>query len=103
LLGLVVGRTIPPDGEIDLVWVRPDRRRRGIGVQLVEHWMAWSADRGVEVVTLEVASRNRAAQQLYQGLGFRRVGVRRAYYGDDDAWVLQFRGTDRGAPRLSDD
>jgi ribosomal-protein-alanine N-acetyltransferase len=48
--------------------------------------------RGLDVaaVFLEVAAKNMAARGLYEGLGFVRVGERRAYYGDGgDAVVLR--------------
>jgi ribosomal-protein-alanine N-acetyltransferase len=45
-------------------------------------------DRGARHLTLEVRSRNDAGLSLYHRFGLAPVGVRKGYYGDDDALVL---------------
>jgi ribosomal-protein-alanine N-acetyltransferase len=45
-------------------------------------------DKGARHLTLEVRSRNRAGISLYQRFGMAPVGVRKGYYGDDDALIL---------------
>lgn len=49
-----------------------------------------SAQRGQQVVTLEVRVSNEAAQNLYRKYGLREVGRRRAYYSDnrEDAYIM---------------
>jgi ribosomal-protein-alanine N-acetyltransferase len=46
----------------------------------------------MEIMLLEVRKSNAAALALYQGLGFHRLGVRKAYYpahdGSEDALLL---------------
>jgi ribosomal-protein-alanine N-acetyltransferase len=51
---------------------------------------AWAKARGGAVAHLEVRAGNVAALTLYEGLGYRRVGRRRAYYPDnqEDALLL---------------
>lgn len=57
---------------------------------------------GIALATLEVRARNQAAQQLYNGLGFVRVGRRPNYYPStksidaDDAILLTLKGFDDG-------
>jgi ribosomal-protein-alanine N-acetyltransferase len=43
---------------------------------------------GARHITLEVRSENDAARRLYARLGLAPVGVRKGYYGDDDALIL---------------
>jgi hypothetical protein len=52
--------------------------------------MALAADLGATLVTLEVRLSNAAARRLYQGFGFRPVGVRPRYYSDngEDALIM---------------
>ena len=38
---------------------------------------------------LEVAKDNEAAQKLYSGLGFKPVGLRKAYFDGKDAQVMK--------------
>ena len=70
--------------------VHPSRRRLGIGRQILAALLEAGAQRGTEVATLEVRSRNSAAQCLYESFGFRAVAIRKRYYRgpEDDAVVM---------------
>ncbi len=57
-------------GQIGLVGVSPQARRRGIGKKLVLAAMDWFRTEGVQVVTVVTQGDNRAAQRLYQQCGF---------------------------------
>ena len=60
-------------GYIQLIAVHPDWRSRGIGAQMI----AWAEERIFKLspnVFLCVSSFNERAQQLYQRLGYERVG-----------------------------
>jgi ribosomal-protein-alanine N-acetyltransferase len=60
--------------------VHPDHRRHGLARQLLNHLMEEARSGGAERCFLEVRPSNEAAQQLYYGAGFVRVGERRNYY-----------------------
>jgi [ribosomal protein S18]-alanine N-acetyltransferase len=78
--GFILARTIADEAEILTLAVKPEARRRGLGRALVEAAAAEAGRRGAGVLLLEVADDNPAALALYQGQGFERVGLRRAYY-----------------------
>lgn len=67
-------------------------QRSGHGAALLREAGALAHRLGARSLFLEVRPSNRAAQALYTRFGFRRVGVRRAYYpahaGREDALVL---------------
>lgn len=67
------------------VGVRPSRRRRGIGRQLMVAAERLARARGSRVVRLEVSVTNRAAIRLYRGLGYQADGILHGYYswGED--------------------
>lgn len=48
-------------------------RRQGVGRALMEAATDWAEDRGVSQIVLTVWQGNKAAQQLYQELGYRQV------------------------------
>lgn len=48
----------------------PDSRRRGLGMQMVETWIADCRTRGLRRLVLEVIGANHAARQLYARCGF---------------------------------
>jgi GNAT superfamily N-acetyltransferase len=52
------------------LWVRPERRRQGIGVRLMAAAEKWLAERGHDKVALGVDTENEAAILLYRHLGY---------------------------------
>jgi ribosomal protein S18 acetylase RimI-like enzyme len=78
-VGLAVARvTGSRVGELELLYVRPEARGRGVGAELVRHAARWLADQDVEVVELTVLASNRAALSAYERLGFTPVEHRLA-------------------------
>ena len=74
------------------VAVHPEHRGGTIGRRLVEAVLDDGRLTGARVVYLEVRAGNVAARRLYRRLGFRDLGVRRAYYGPgQDAIVMELR------------
>ena len=90
VVGYIVGRKIPPEGEIYRIAVREDKRRRGIGYRLLSYGLKTESGAGVETVFLEVRSKNLPARALYKSYGFKEVSVRRNYYQNpaDDAIIM---------------
>ena len=90
VVAYVLGRLIPPEGEIYRVAVREESRCRGIGYRLLDYSMKTSRGSGLECAFLEVRSRNAPAIKLYTAYGFAEVGRRNKYYRDpeDDAIVM---------------
>ena len=79
-VGYVGYQTVLDEGYITNVAVSPDCRRQGIGRALVAALKARAAQAGLAFVTLEARASNAPAIALYEGAGFRRVGVRRNFY-----------------------
>jgi len=74
------------------VAVEPSHRRAGIGRALVTALLARADDRGIAQAILEVRAADVGARALYESLGFRTVGQRPAYYGDDAAVIMTRSG-----------
>jgi len=66
--------------------VRPDYRRLGCARVLIR--AALAAHPESRRVYLEVRPTNTAARALYESLGFAVTGLRRLYYGDEDALLM---------------
>jgi ribosomal-protein-alanine N-acetyltransferase len=73
--------------------VRPDVRRRGIGMQMVNKLVGKLSQQRRNRIVLEIRETNLAAQMFFKNLGFRAVSVLRDYYDDtvEDAYVMQYR------------
>lgn len=76
------------EAHITNLLVAPDQRRKGFARRLMVGLIDAALDKGARHLTLEVRSRNHAGISLYQRFGMAPVGVRKGYYGDDDALIL---------------
>jgi ribosomal-protein-alanine N-acetyltransferase len=87
--GFVVARAAADEAEILTLAVAPHARGRGLGRALLQAAIAKARGLGAGVVFLEVGADNPHALALYAGLGFSKVGKRKAYYDGRDALVLR--------------
>ncbi|MGD9785354.1 MAG: GNAT family N-acetyltransferase [Hyphomicrobiaceae bacterium] len=78
--GFIVGRLAGDEAEILTLGVLPRWQRRGVGKLLVEGLARAVARAEARRLFLEVASDNNAAFELYRGLGFTAVNLRKGYY-----------------------
>jgi len=77
--GFALLRTIADETELLLIAVRNRYRRQGIARALIDQAIAVSTEDGAETLHLEVRDGNPAVE-LYRGVGFVQVGMRRDYY-----------------------
>jgi ribosomal-protein-alanine N-acetyltransferase len=73
--------------------VTASARRQGVARRLLQELHARLQEAGTATVYLELRISNRAALALYCGFGYNPVGMRRAYYTDnnEDALVMAKR------------
>jgi ribosomal-protein-alanine N-acetyltransferase len=91
VVGFAVGVVVAELGELESVAVEAGARRQGSGRALCAAVIEWCRGVGAKAVELEVRAASGGARRLYEGLGFRQVGARRAYYSApvDDAVLLR--------------
>lgn len=69
-----------------------EQQGKGLGLQLLEHLMRRSSERGCVECFLELRESNQSAYRLYERFGFNEIGRRRDYYpavgGHEDALVM---------------
>jgi ribosomal-protein-alanine N-acetyltransferase len=84
-------RVVADEAQIHNLAVAPAHRRLGLGRRILRLALSLAARRGARTAHLEVRQSNRAAIQLYRGLGFRTTGLRRDYYANprEDALGLE--------------
>ena len=91
--GFVLARTAAGEAEILTLAVAPAARGKGLGRALLQAAINRAQLKGAETMFLEVGADNPQALALYAGLGFAKVGTRKAYYsthsGGTDALVLR--------------
>lgn len=75
---------------VNTIGVLPGFEGRGIASSLLDDAWRDAKERGIKRATLEVATSNTRAQQLYYRYSFKPVGVRKNYYErtGEDALIL---------------
>jgi ribosomal-protein-alanine N-acetyltransferase len=86
IFGQIGVRHVADELHVTTLAVRPERRRQGYARALVD--AALAAFPEARRVHLEVRPSNAAARSLYEALGFATTGLRRRYYGDEDALLM---------------
>lgn len=81
--GFALGEIISGEAELYRIAVLEQYRNKGIGEALLQRFI--QKCNGCSRIFLEVRKKNLPAASLYEKLGFRKIGLRKGYYGDDDA------------------
>ena len=78
------------EAHIVTIATHPDFRRLGLAEYLLRLMIERAQAGGATDITLEVRMGNRAAQRMYEKLGFVKVGMRKEYYRDnrEDALLM---------------
>lgn len=90
ILGYVGYWLMAGEAHISTIAVRPELRGRSYGELLLAYTIQDAAQRSAHIATLEVRVSNQFAQALYLKYGFEKVGMRKAYYSDnnEDAYIM---------------
>ena len=90
MLGYVVVWIIRGEAHILNLAVHHDARRQGVASTLLNSAIEAARMQTADILYLEVRRSNSAAQKLYEGFGFKQVGMRPRYYEDnrEDALVM---------------
>lgn len=93
--------SIVDEAHISTIAVHPDWRGRGLGELALVGLIEAALLREAKEVTLEVRVSNTVAQNLYRKYGFVQVGLRKAYYHDnnEDALIMTTPAVDSPAFR----
>lgn len=90
LLALACGWLVLDELHITALAVSPERRRQGLGGQVLALLLSRAQGLGALRATLEVGSANVGALALYRRFGFQEAGVRRAYYRNGEDALIQW-------------
>lgn len=90
VLGYVGSQTVLDESDMMNVAVDLGYRRRGIARALIEALIAALAEGGSRCLKLEVRVSNESARNLYESMGFQKLGLRKNYYQNpkEDALIL---------------
>lgn len=91
---------IGDEAQVLNIAVDPESRKKGYAAALLRYAIETLRTKDVVDFYLEVRPSNIDAQKLYEGFGFKKVGIRKKYYPEtnEDAIVMHLkveRGTDK--------
>jgi ribosomal-protein-alanine N-acetyltransferase len=87
--GYCIYKIIDKEAEILRIAVGANFRRRGYGGEMIGEIIECCRGRGVDKIFLEVNSTNISALNLYRAFGFDAISIRKKYYSDGDALILE--------------
>lgn len=79
-------------GNIDIYTIAVDEnfKRYGIATKLIDYV---KENYNYETITLEVRSKNETAIKMYKKNNFEVINIRKKYYENDDAYVMQYKNS----------
>jgi [ribosomal protein S18]-alanine N-acetyltransferase len=80
LLGYFLAMSGPQEVHLLNITVAPAFQRQGWARVMLDALHAWAYTQGAQWIWLEVRVSNARALSIYEAYGFRRVGLRKAYY-----------------------
>jgi len=83
LVGYAVMSVAVGEAHVLNICIAPERQGQGLGRRLLRRLLRLADELQADTAYLEVRESNRAAQALYESLGFEQVGQRRDYYPAD--------------------
>jgi ribosomal-protein-alanine N-acetyltransferase len=93
--GFYIGQLAAGEATLLNLAVSPVYQGRGIGRQLLQHFLDVARLRGAEDAWLEVRESNQVARALYQGIGFNEITLRQNYYpgakGREAAVIMNYQ------------
>lgn len=90
LLGYICFRNLDGESELLSIAIAPGHRQRGLGKKLMEFYIDFCKQRGVNKYYLEVNPQNISALRLYQSFSYKEVGRRKHFYRNkEDALVME--------------
>lgn len=87
IVGFITATYLYDTCDILSIVVDPDYRRKNIASNLISYLIG-DLNESLVLMTLEVATHNKAAIKLYEKFGFEIVHKRDKYYKDDDAYLM---------------
>ncbi|MDR3253430.1 MAG: ribosomal protein S18-alanine N-acetyltransferase, partial [Endomicrobium sp.] len=85
--GYYITSTTADEMEILDIAVEPAFRRRAFGKAILTDIKKEAANEQVKFIFLEVRQSNIVALNLYKSFGFEEIGIRKKYYGNENALV----------------
>ena len=88
ILGFAGIKIILDEADIMNIVVKKAYRNKKIGSLLLDSLVKLSKELSIKSITLEVNEKNLVAFHLYEKFGFKKVGIRKNYYNNENAIIM---------------
>ena len=88
ILGFAGIKIILDEADIMNIVVKKAYRNKKIGSLLLDSLVKLSKKLSIKSITLEVNEKNLVAFHLYKKFGFKKVGIRKNYYNNENAIIM---------------
>ena len=89
IVGFLECCVVLDESELYEIAIAENYQNRGYAKILMEYYIQFCQDKSVRTIFLEVNKNNSKASSLYQKYGFVEYGIRKNYYGDNDAVLMK--------------
>ena len=89
IIGFAGLKIIFDQADIMNIVIKKTYRNQGIGTLLLENLILLAKDLNISTLFLEVNEQNKPAIHLYEKLGFKKLGVRKKYYNNNNRIIIQ--------------
>lgn len=88
ILGFAGIKIILDEADIMNIVVKKAYRNKKIGSLLLDSLIKLSKKLSIKSITLEVNEKNLVAFHLYEKFGFKKIGIRKNYYNNENAIIM---------------
>lgn len=88
IIGFINIDIIYEKAEIEYIYVKKEYRRQNIATQLLKKMEQELKNKKVKSITLEVNVNNLSAIRFYEKNNFKKIHIRKQYYGNIDAFLM---------------
>lgn len=89
IIGFAGLKIIFDQADIMNIVIKKTYRNQGIGTLLLENLILLAKDLNISTLFLEVNEQNKPAIHLYEKLGFKKLGVRKKYYNNNNGIIMK--------------
>ena len=89
IIGFAGLKKIFDQADIMNIVIKKTYRNQGIGTLLLENLILLAKDLNISTLFLEVNEQNKPAIHLYEKLGFKKLGVRKKYYNNNNGIIMK--------------
>ena len=89
IIGFAGLKKIFDQADIMNIVIKKTYRNQGIGTLLLENLILLAKELNISTLFLEVNEQNKPAIHLYEKLGFKKLGVRKKYYNNNNGIIMK--------------